>query len=200
MRSLLWSRKGVLAMGFIAGLWSSNAYSQRAPINVCLPDQTAVDSCTDTPSAAAVSGRATNSGIGVSGRGDIGVEGISGSATGAAGSFANLGGGDIIRGIGTNNRDVFRVDNNGNIFVRGHQFTGPQGPPGAQGPPGPQGAPGPATRTVAICGRGCGCPQGTAVGNLVNAPCNVTSDTGTCSQPPSDPHTIGCCVVCRPTP
>ncbi len=82
--------------------------------------------------------------------------------------------------------------------------TGPQGsqgPQGAQGPTGstgPQGLkgdkgdPGPAVSTSAVCSQvGCACSVRTI--SLVEGPCNVTSDTGSCSA-----SSGGECCVCSP--
>ncbi len=86
--------------------------------------------------------------------------------------------------------------------------TGPQGATGPQGPAGPQGPQGPAVRTSAVCasalfnpsggtcfGNSCSCPNGAVT--IVDSPCTVTSDTGSCSA--SSCNTFrGKCCVCRP--
>lgn len=106
--------------------------------------------------------------------------------------------------------DVFRVANNGDVFVRGQLLAGgvgpigPQGPPGPQGPVGPkgdrgpqgerglQGPSGPPVNSVAVCSQDCasGCSRTLVV---VSAPCRVTSDTGSCES--SGPFNK--CCVCR---
>jgi hypothetical protein len=71
---------------------------------------------------------------------------------------------------------------------------GPQGPKGIKGDKGDKGDPGPAVRTVAVCAAsGCVCQGGSSYITRVNAPCIVTSDTGTCSL-----ATVGACCVCKP--
>jgi hypothetical protein len=82
---------------------------------------------------------------------------------------------------------------------------GPPGQQGDQGPPGVQGPPGPAVTTSAVCGLGnintcslkCNSPAHVVacVGTGINTGCSVTSNTGSCSMPPS---TSNVCVVCRP--
>jgi hypothetical protein len=61
-------------------------------------------------------------------------------------------------------------------------------------------------KTVAVCGQtgsacvgGCNiCPSG-FTGTNVGAPCQVTSDTGSCSQPVvNSSNSVGVCAVCRP--
>jgi hypothetical protein len=66
---------------------------------------------------------------------------------------------------------------------------------GAQGPVGPQGPAGPAVRTVAICvfSGNCNCIGGKFI-SLVSGPCQVTADTGSCSQN----GVGGSCCVCKP--
>lgn len=105
--------------------------------------------------------------------------------------------------------DVFRVANNGDVFVRGQLLAGsvgpigPQGPPGPQGPVGPkgdrgpqgerglQGPAGPPVNSVAVCSQDCasGCSRTIVV---VSAPCRVTSDTGACEA-----TGFNKCCVCR---
>ena len=76
---------------------------------------------------------------GVEGRSQdhVGVWGETRSPSGAGGEFHNNGGGDLIR-AGLDG--VFRVSNNGDVFVRG-QMIGTVGPEGPSGPPGPPGPP-----------------------------------------------------------
>jgi hypothetical protein len=88
---------------------------------------------------------------------------------------------------GDPNAPVFRVDNDGDVFVRG-VAVGQQGPPGERGPqglPGPPGPPGPAVRTIAACGPtpigipNCGCSN--VITQRIASPgtsCAVTSDNG----------------------
>lgn len=117
--------------------------------------------------------------------------------------------------------EVFRVANNGDVFVREQLLAGVPGPPGPpgpqgpkgdrglqgdrgpqgqagpQGPAGPQGLQGPAgppVSTFAICGSSCGCNGGRLITDVA-APCTVTSNTGQCNA-------IGFpnrCCVCSPT-
>lgn len=80
---------------------------------------------------------------------------------------------------------------------------GPRGPKGDDGDTGPQGPPGPAVSTSAVCVGTGGSP--TTVCNSVcggfsrivgraSAPCEVTSDTGSCER-----VTSGTCCVCSPS-
>lgn len=77
-----------------------------------------------------------------------GVEGRSASPSGAGGVFVNTGGGDLIEAKNSvSGSPVFRVANDGNLWVNGTQIglTGPkgnQGPQGCQGPQGVKGDPG----------------------------------------------------------
>jgi hypothetical protein len=94
----------------------------------------------------------TKAGVEGQSQGHVGVWGETRAPSGAGGEFHNHGGGDLIRaGPGA----VFRVSNNGDVFVRGQLFgaTGSEGPPG---PPGPPGSPGSPVHTVAVCGGGSG--------------------------------------------
>jgi hypothetical protein len=122
----------------------------------------------------------------------IGVWGSTNSASAAGGEFHNNQGGDLIR---AGKDTVFRVSNNGDVFVRGQRIgaTGPQGPLGPQGPPGP-----PGVRTVAVCAEATGlgnptCPCQNRTVTRQAGPCTVTSDTGSCSAAQN-----GCCAVCAP--
>lgn len=172
-----------------------------------------VQFCTSKPGAAAIHAtQDSNSGAAVSGLGKVGVEGqgaigVKGSALGdhdVGGAFASFLG-DIIQGFGGNPEQlVFRIDHDGTLFVRGQPVgqkgdKGDKGDKGLKGDQGLQGPPGPPTKTVAICRE---IPPGT-VGNVscpcqhtvvpsVGAPCNLTSDTGSCSSQ------TGCCAVCAP--
>lgn len=135
------------------------------------------------------------------------------SSAGVAALLINSGGGDLIQGRASSTGSAtFRVSSAGDVYVNGQKLgqqgpVGPQGPAGAQGPvgpqgpqgpagpagsAGPQGPAGPAVRTVAICtaGQTAGC-TGTTV-NYSSAPCQVTSDTGSCSTG------SGVCLVCKP--
>jgi hypothetical protein len=144
----------------------------------------------------------TNTGVEGQSKGYIGVRGSTGAPAGAGGEFHNEGGGDLIRaGAGV----VFRVANNGDIFVRGQLIgaTGPEGPPGPPGPPGAPGLPGAPVHTVAVCGGGsgqnrCNC-AGREIARQIAGPttpgCSVTSDTGACAIPMG---AIGICCVCAP--
>lgn len=82
--------------------------------------------------------------------GGVGVYGTTDSAQSAGGEFHNKGGGDLIR---AGKDTVFRVSNNGDVFVRGQRIgaTGPQGIPGPQGPQGLRGPPGPVSRAGCMC-------------------------------------------------
>jgi hypothetical protein len=94
---------------------------------------------------------------------------------------------------------------------------GPQGPTGQQGLQGPQGAQGPAgpaVHTSAVCvnatsgsnnvcqPRTCSCPSGLVT--RVDSPCQVTSDTGSCTAnscaifSPFKSSADGQCCVCKP--
>jgi hypothetical protein len=145
---------------------------------------------------------ATKAGVAGQSQGHVGVWGETMAPSGAGGEFHNHGGGDLIRaGPG----GVFRVSNNGDIFVRGQLIgaTGPAGPPGLPGPPGSPGSPGTPVHTVAVCGGGsgqgkCNC-AGREIARQVAGPatpgCSVTSDTGACGIPVG---AIGVCCVCAP--
>jgi hypothetical protein len=119
--------------------------------------------------------------------------------SGAGGEFHNNGGGDLIR---AGSGGVFRVSNNGDVFIRG-QLIGAPGPLGPPGPPGSPGPPGPPVHTVAVCGGGsgqgkCNC-AGREIARQIAGPatpgCSVTSDTGACGIPVG---AIGVCCVCAP--
>jgi len=126
----------------------------------------------------------------------VGVWGFTRAQSGAGGEFHNNGGGDLIRaGPG----GVFRVSNNGDVFIRG-QLIGATGAEGPQGPPGPPGSP---VHTIAVCGGGngqgkCNC-AGREIARQIAGPatpgCSVTSDTGACGIPVG---AIGVCCVCAP--
>ena len=141
----------------------------------------------------------TNTGVEGQSKGYVGVWGSTGAQSGAGGEFHNAGGGDLIRaGAGV----VFRVANNGDVFVRG-QLIGATGPEGPSGPPGPPGLPGAPVHTVAVCGGGggqskCNC-AGREIARQIADPttpgCSVTSDTGACAIPVG---AIGICCVCAP--
>jgi hypothetical protein len=102
---------------------------------------------------------------------------------------------------GDSSAPAFRVDNTGNVFVRG-QLIGQRGPTGPAGPPGP---PGPAVRTFAVCGpatfgsAGCSCQNvvGSSVA-IAGSSCSITSDNGPCSFIAAAANTSGTCCVCRP--
>ena len=147
----------------------------------------------------------TKNGVEGQSQGHVGVWGETRAPSGAGGEFHNNGGGDLIRaGPG----GVFRVSNNGDIFVRGQLIgaIGPEGPPGpsgSPGPPGPPGPPGTPVRTVAVCGGGdgqgkCNCAGreiARQIASLTTPGCSVTSDTGACGIPIG---AIGVCCVCAP--
>lgn len=91
--------------------------------------------------------------------------------------------------------------------------TGPTGPQGLTGPTGPQGLQGPAgpaTSTSAVCmsdasssgSPSCSsiCVTGVVASIRGVTPCNVTSDTGSCSAAisPGSVGTVAQCCVCRP--
>ena len=137
-----------------------------------------------------------------------GMRGVSNNANGAGGFFMNQGGGDLIRAGNDFSRPAFRVDRNGEVFVRGVQVgqQGPQGNPGAkgdkgdkgdQGERGPQGPPGQATQSVAICAAGpsaCTCGAGARIySSAINQACTAVAAAGSCQAPPG-----GCCIVCQP--
>lgn len=136
---------------------------------------------TATRGNAIVGNTAVDGAVGVfghaTGNGSIGVDGLTSSSTGktagiwgsswspdgAGAAFFNHGGGDIIRGSNADGTDgfgnaVFRVANDGSVFVRGQLIgaqgtkgdPGPQGPTGAAGPAGPQGVQGPAGPTQSL--------------------------------------------------
>ncbi len=141
----------------------------------------------------------TKTGVEGQSQGHVGVWGETRSPSGAGGEFHNNGGGDLIR-AGLDG--VFRVSNNGDVFVRG-QRLGTAGPEGPSGPPGPPGPPGAAVHTIAVCGGGsgqgkCNC-TGREIARQVASPttpgCSVTSDTGACGVPVG---AIGVCCVCAP--
>ena len=69
----------------------------------------------------------TKAGVEGQSRGYVGVWGETRSPSGAGGEFHNYGGGDLIR---AGSDGVFRVSNNGDVFVRGQLMgaTGPEGP------------------------------------------------------------------------
>ena len=127
------ARKVALAFGSTVTLWSTCAYNQPIEHHFCTAESITWN-CVNTSGTTAISGWSTNAGTGVAGEGEIGVSGKSNSATGVAGLFRNEGGGDIIRAFG-NHGQVFRVDKDGNLFVRG-QLAGQNGKDGAQGPQG----------------------------------------------------------------
>ena len=138
----------------------------------------------------------TKAGVEGQSQGYVGVWGETRAPSGAGGEFHNNGGGDLIRaGPG----GVFRVSNNGDVFVRG-QLIGATGPEGAPGPPGPPGSP---IHTVAVCGGGsgqgkCNCAGreiARQIAGLATPGCSVTSDTGACGIPIG---AIGVCCVCVP--
>ena len=139
---------------------------------------------------------ATKAGVEGQSQGHVGVWGETTSPSGAGGEFYNNGGGDLIR-AGLDG--VFRVSNNGDVFVRG-QLIGTAGPSGPPGPPGPPGA---AVHTIAVCGGGsgqgkCNCTGreiARQVANPTTPGCSVTSDTGACGVPVG---ATGVCCVCAP--
>lgn len=136
--------------------------------------------------------------IGLFGKSDngTGLYAVSMKNTGVAATFANLGGGDLVRGVnGPGSVPVFWVANNGDIFVRG-QRVGAVGPAGPQGI---QGLPGPATKSIAACGSSCGC-RTRAITVLFSLSesllgCSVTSETGPCQI---NTGSAGMCCVCAP--
>ncbi len=80
--------------------------------------------------------------------------------------------------------------------------VGAQGPPGATGPPGPQGPPGPTVRTFAVCSPNTrSCPCLNPLAGIGPAPCQVSSDAGSCQiifasgSPPGG--LTGVCCVCK---
>jgi hypothetical protein len=138
-----------------------------------------------------------------------GVEGRSASPAGAGGNFVNTGGGDLLHGRNVDGGPVvFRVANDGKIFVNGMQvgLQGPQGDKGAPGTPGLPGDPGakgdPATSgsiaTYCIVTPG-NCFNKCQNGSVLlaeavvsgNSPCYVTSSAGPCS---SGDSSSACCV------
>jgi hypothetical protein len=138
----------------------------------------------------------TKAGVEGQSQGHVGVLGETRAPSGAGGEFHNNGGGDLIR---AGSGGVFRVSNNGDVFVRG-QLIGATGPEGSPGPPGPPGTP---VHTVAVCGGGsgqgkCNC-AGREIARQIASPatpgCSVTSDTGACGIPIG---AIGVCCVCAP--
>jgi hypothetical protein len=91
------------------------------------------------------------------------------SPLGTGGFFLNSGGGDVIQGWG-NSGQVFRVANNGDLFVRGRRITG---------------------NSVAVCQQSGDCrPSCSPI--YARGPCTVTSDTGACSASTDQ----GSCCVC----
>ena len=201
-------RKRALIIGVVVSLLSTNAYCQTATTKVFICSNVLTNSCTDTPAAEAVVGIATNFGTGVKGQGEIGVVGVSESATGVGGSFQS--GGDIIKGVNSKHQIVFRVGQDGNIFVRGELagqngrdgaqgVQGPEGPQGAQGLQGVPGIAGPTVKSFAVCGDNvpgtlaeaiCSCNKKVAI---QKGPCQVTAEAGSCSA-----NSGGCCAVCTP--
>lgn len=78
------------------------------------------------------------------------------------------------------------------------QLRGPEGKQGEQGIPGTPGTPGPAVTTFAACSLStnvCGCNN---VKLNFPAPCQVTSDTGSCQLGTPPPDLAGACCVCIP--
>ena len=69
----------------------------------------------------------TKAGVEGQSQGYVGVWGETRALSGAGGGFHNYGGGDLIR---AGSEGVFRVSNNGDVFVRGQLMgaTGPEGP------------------------------------------------------------------------
>jgi len=69
----------------------------------------------------------TKAGVEGQSQGYVGVWGETRALSGAGGGFHNYGGGDLIR---AGSDGVFRVSNNGDVFVRGQLMgaTGPEGP------------------------------------------------------------------------
>ena len=69
----------------------------------------------------------TKAGVEGQSQGYVGVRGETRAPSGAGGEFHNYSGGDLIR---AGSEGVFRVSNNGDVFVRGQLMgaTGPEGP------------------------------------------------------------------------
>ncbi|MBI1747892.1 MAG: hypothetical protein HYR55_15090 [Acidobacteria bacterium] len=112
-------------------------------------------------------------------------------------------------GIGTTNPTAkLDVDGDlkvsGNIYTRGGQLVGQQGPPGPQGPQGQQGPP---VHTSAVChstpgAAQCGCNRvisAQRAAAMDGAGCSATSDTGSCSASSrSAGFIVSLCCVCAP--
>lgn len=140
--------------------------------------------------------------VGSSGENGIGMYGSNDSTTRPAVIIQNWGSGDHLI-IGNEKSPSVRIDNSGDIFVRGKKFgqkgekgdkgdTGPQGKDGKEGKEGPPGRPGPPAHTVAVCARTPTCTCSGLTITRTGGYCVVTSDTGGCQ---SDTET-GCCAVC----
>ncbi|WP_395850539.1 hypothetical protein [Cystobacter fuscus] len=145
-----------------------------------------------------------------------GVEGHAASVDGSGGMFINTGGGDLLRARNSlDGSDLFRVANNGTIWVKGTQVglqgpkgdkgntgatgsTGPKGDTGPQGPQGPAGANGSNVYGVCVTGAPSACSN--ACGGLGNV---VSSMRGECvlvlpgGQGCSYGGVDGGCCVCR---
>lgn len=117
--------------------------------------------------------------------------------------LTNTGGGDLLVGYSGNNANpVFRVANDGTIYINGQTKwhtgpTGPKGPKGNTGPAGPKGANGsdaPAG-TYAVCLGGSTC-IGVCRGGIASAAegaCYANATTGSCTYGGTD----GVCCVCE---
>jgi hypothetical protein len=152
-----------------------------------------------------------------------GVEGRSASVDGSGGMFINTGGGDLLRARNSlNGSDLFRVANNGDVYMNGvylPQFgpkgpkgdtgdtgapggKGPVGNTGPSGPPGPAGASGPgSTGHFALCVQTTAtscigiCGSASIVASASSSPsgCYATAQNGTqCLYAGTD----GICCVC----
>lgn len=187
-----------VASGSVATFTSNHTTTSRA----------VVDAQTPSTSGKAILGSATaTSGT------TAGVEGRSASPSGAGGVFVNTGGGDLLQaGNAVGATPVFRVANNGNIFVNGTQIglqgpkgdkgdTGPQGATGLKGDTGPQGPTGPAGYNLfAVCIQGAPSACANACGGFgyvmasMGGQCQLVLPNGPgCSYGGTD----GGCCICR---
>lgn len=106
------SNEGILATTLSTG--GGNAIWGRATAST--GNASGVVGVTSAPGGTGVAG------IGIATYGNsIGLSGESRSSQGTAIQLLNAGGGDLIRALGTNNTVVFRVDINGNVYVRGQR-------------------------------------------------------------------------------
>jgi hypothetical protein len=140
-----------------------------------------------------------------------GVEGRAQSATGAAGHFVNSAG-DLLVGRNSDSAaPVFRVANNGDVFVRGVKVgqqgpqgpkgsTGPQGDPGPTGPVGPPGAPGVGAASVfCVALKASTCLNVCSNGSFLVAEAKGQCEVGASNQKCAWGGTDGVCCVCTGT-